>query len=272
MRETTCSNGHIYDSDLYDSCPYCNGNNRTISFEGDEYSFDYYQPYDRAGVGKTRMNDEFGYDTPISGVGKTRLNEDWEDVQQHSRSGADNYDGRTVAPRGFYDVEERIKTVAPRGFVCREKDNKTVVPEEFYHSNREHSKTENSFSPVPSRTGEALAGWLVCIDGPERGNDYRVFCRVNTIGRSKSMDIQINDPGVSYDKNARLTYDTRNNEFCLLPAEDCNNVYLNGRLVLVPTQLNAFDQIDFGECRMLFVPLCGERFCWQDSKRMRDDR
>ena len=225
MRETRCNNGHIYDSDMYSDCPYCNGSNRTINFGYEEYNYD---------IGKTQMgSDDIGHtqmeDTTI---GKTVMDND----------GAENY-GNTVAPKGFFDRED-------------ENGGKTV-----------------GVIRAPEFKGkEPVAGWLVCIDGPEKGKDYRIFCRVNTIGRSKSMDICINDPTVSRDKNARISYDPRNNDFHLFPAESSNTIYLNDRAVYVPTQLSAYDQIEFGKSKMLFIPLCGDRFHWNNNYRASDDR
>ena len=34
-----------------------------------------------------------------------------------------------------------------------------------------------------------VAGWLVCIDGPSKGKDYRIHEENNYIGRMKEMDV-----------------------------------------------------------------------------------
>src|SRR5947209_1623897 len=34
-----------------------------------------------------------------------------------------------------------------------------------------------------------VVGWLVCIEGPNRGQDYRIHMEKNFIGRSSAMDI-----------------------------------------------------------------------------------
>ena len=36
-----------------------------------------------------------------------------------------------------------------------------------------------------------VVGWLVCIEGPSKGKDYRMIAEKNFIGRSPEMDIRI---------------------------------------------------------------------------------
>ena len=86
------------------------------------------------------------------------------------------------------------------------------------------------------------------------------------------MDISINDPTVLPDKNARIAYDPRHNEFHLLPADNCNNIYLNDQAVYVPTKLKARDQIEFGESKMIFIPFCDEHFHWDKDDRSRNNK
>ena len=47
-------------------------------------------------------------------------------------------------------------------------------------------------------------------------------------------------------------------------------VYLNGEEVFSATPLQAYDLIDFGETKLLFVPLCGERFTWKKEEQKDD--
>lgn len=113
---------------------------------------------------------------------------------------------------------------------------------------------------------EPVTGWLVCIEGAEKGKDYRIAARNNSIGRGDSMDICIKgDPAISREGHARLAYDGKHNNFYLIPGESTNNIYINGEPVYVPTQLKAGDIIELGESKFLFVPFCNETFNWQDG-------
>lgn len=111
---------------------------------------------------------------------------------------------------------------------------------------------------------EPVVGWLVCFEGPEKGKDYRIYGRNNTVGRSEKMDICIkNDMTISRENHARLAYDDKHNAFHLIPAESTNNIYLNDEPVYVPTKLKDYDVIEFGECKLLFIAFCNDRFTWQ---------
>ncbi len=111
---------------------------------------------------------------------------------------------------------------------------------------------------------EPVVGWLVCVDGPSRGRDYRVLPGMNTIGREADNRIQIvGDTGISRKGQARIAYDPKSNRFFLSLGEHGVNLnYLNGEPVLASTELKSFDKVTLGATTLLFVPLCGERFTW----------
>lgn len=110
-------------------------------------------------------------------------------------------------------------------------------------------------------------GWLVQITGANKGKAYEVHAERNTIGRSSAMDICLKgDLGVSRDTNGVLSYNPRNRSFHLIPGEGKAILYVNGQELLSPQELNAYDCIEISETALLFVPLCGERFAWEDLK------
>lgn len=81
------------------------------------------------------------------------------------------------------------------------------------------------------------------------------------------MDITITgDMKLSAENHAKLSYSERNNRFNLIPGDGRNIIYLNGEEVFAPVPLKAYDLIDFGETKLLFVPLCGEHFTWKQEE------
>ena len=111
-----------------------------------------------------------------------------------------------------------------------------------------------------------VVGWLVCIEGPEKGVDYRIAAKNNSIGRGETADICIKgDPAISRENHARLSYDGKHNNFYLIPAESTNNVYINDEPVFIPTQINSGDIIELGESKFMFIPFCNDRFNWQEG-------
>ena len=194
-----CANGHLYDTDQYASCPYCQGGANVINFGGAD-----------------------------SSVGKT-----------------------VAAVSPVIPASEVGATVAPQAFQKKKDDS-------------EIGKTVGVFQK--KMNFEPVVGWLVCTSGPEKGKDFRIYGKNNTIGRSEKMDICIKgDPTISRENHARLAYDEKHNAFHLIPAESTNTIYLNDEPVYVPAKLTARDIIEFGDCKLVFVPFCNDSFTWKDN-------
>lgn len=144
---------------------------------------------------------------------------------------------------GGSPVEDYNSVTMPEGFMCG-------LPNSAYDR-------KTAFSPV--------TGWLVCTEGPAKGMDYRIRAGYNYIGRSEHMDICIRgDLQISRERHALIAYDHQERVFFFGPADGKSLVRINGKMVMNPTQLNAFDVISVGETKLLFVPLCGERFNWDE--------
>jgi hypothetical protein len=111
-----------------------------------------------------------------------------------------------------------------------------------------------------------VVGWLVCVEGPDKGRDYRLHGEKNFIGRSASMDVSIGgDDSISRDKHAAVSFEPKKKVFWLLPGESSGLVYLNDEVVNAPTQLKARDVIELGKTKLMFYPFCDEQFQWEPS-------
>lgn len=117
---------------------------------------------------------------------------------------------------------------------------------------------------MKKKTGiDPVVGWLVCVDGPSRGKDYRIKSERNFIGRDPSMDISVQgDESISRNNHAVISYNPKNNSFRLIPGDGHGLVYLNDDEVFVPMELKRGDIIEMGQTKLIFVPLCGEDFTW----------
>ncbi len=111
---------------------------------------------------------------------------------------------------------------------------------------------------------EPVVGWVVCVEGVHFGEDFKIKSGRNFIGRSGTMNISLSgDKAVSRERHAILTYDPKGNVFMIQPGDSSELCYLNGQLVLIPTQLKAGDRISLGESELMFVPFCSESFTWE---------
>ena len=134
-----------------------------------------------------------------------------------------------------------------------------------FNNNRFPDSNSNYRSAEFSESFRPVVGWLVCVEGADRGRDYHIRDGYNTIGREPGNDIAIqNDNYISREKHAMIAYDRREKIFFFGPAEGRNIVRLNGKLLMQASEIKPYDMIDFESTKLIFVPFCGERFNWDE--------
>ncbi len=112
-------------------------------------------------------------------------------------------------------------------------------------------------------TIKSVCGWLVCIEGPRKGKDYKIISGKNFIGRADDMNIQIlGDNEISRRNHAIIVFDPKKKETVLLPGDSNGIVYHKDSAVYTPTILEAYDNIELGNSKFLFIPFCGNNFDW----------
>ena len=234
MAQIECGRGHLYDPDKYPTCPYCGGQKITVASAGRT------APIGRPVTAAQKT-------APLSGVSVTAP--------------------QKTAPLSGISVTAPQKTMPPRGYgVPAPEPVQTAPPPGMGVSVAAAGKTVGM---MQSQMGfDPVVGWLACVAGPSRGKSYTIRGGVNAIGRSERMDIVITgDLKISSENHAKISYSDKHNRFNLLPGEGRNIIYLNDEEVFTPMPLKAYDLIDFGETKLLFVPLCGERFTWRTEER-----
>ena len=174
--------------------------------------------------------------------------------------------GATAAPAGYG------ATTAPAGYGAAHagRDDtigQTVMPEAI-RRRMEQERDQRTVGEFKRKLGyEPVVGWLVCVEGPEVGKDYRLFGRINSIGRAEGNDVVLaQEHTVSQKNHVRLAYDAKHNNFQLIPGEGTNVTYLNDEPLYVPQKLNAYDVLEMGATKLIFVPLCNERFHWPERR------
>lgn len=226
MPRIECGRGHIYDSDIYPSCPYCKGASKEIDLSIPNSNEAIPEP------GYRSVSDSNATQAPVGYGERNADNSAYRPPSPTGKSIMD--DNETLPPTGYGKKIKRVDEENPTTGVMKEKFG---------------------LNPV--------VGWLVCVQGKEIGKDYRLFGQINTIGRGDSMDVCIKgDNTISNKNHARLSYSEKNNRFHLIPAESKNIILVNGEEVFSPTILNAYDVIDFGKSQFIFVPFCSENFKW----------
>ena len=81
------------------------------------------------------------------------------------------------------------------------------------------------------------------------------------------MDICISgDDCISTDRAAVIAYDAVEKFFSFGPSMGHNVVRVNGRMLMNAVVLEPYDELTIGKTKLLFIPLCGERFDWNEEK------
>lgn len=113
---------------------------------------------------------------------------------------------------------------------------------------------------------DPVTGWLVIVDGPGRGRSVELGAGRNEIGRGSTANVKLDfgDREISRNAHAYITYDDEARLWYIQQGGGRNLVRLGDRPVLEPMPLAARSSIRIGRTRLVFVPLCGEDFDWED--------
>ncbi|MFO7820368.1 MAG: FHA domain-containing protein [Halanaerobacter sp.] len=134
--------------------------------------------------------------------------------------------------------------------------------------NQQPSSGEKTLAYWDEQEGtNPVVGWIVCIEGVERGQDYQIRSERNFIGRSEDMHISIKgDQKISRRNHAIISYNPKERNFVMIPGADTTGiVYINGEAVYSPTSLTPYDVVEIGDSKFIFIPLCGQHFEWENE-------
>mgnify|MGYP004491064205 FL=1 len=109
---------------------------------------------------------------------------------------------------------------------------------------------------------DLITGWLVCVEGANRGRDYRIKHGNNWIGRSHNSDIWMDaDAEIAYEKHCAVVYDGKSNTFFITPGSGAIT-YVNGKMLSAPQKLATGDSVRIGKSEFEFIPFCREGHVW----------
>jgi hypothetical protein len=165
-----------------------------------------------------------------------------------------------------------------------QKEDVDVPSTEYKSTSQNDSSLEDIVSSIPKSTSpdddvktvalygqkigsDPVVGWLVCVEGANKGEDYRLRSGRNFVGRAKNMDVCIpGDKAISREKHITIIYDPKKNSFLIQPGESRELAYLNDDSIYSVAEIKEYDSIQLGETKLLFVPLCGGKFTWKEEE------
>lgn len=134
-------------------------------------------------------------------------------------------------------------------------------------TNRQADPEENGNDMGHRTAGQPVAGLFVSMSGPDRGQDYRIHAGCNVIGYGENADIRLvhgvnsAQTGSGEETCALLVYDEADRSFCCFDTPKKENITrMNGKLVMIPSELHRGDILLLGESELLFLPLDREEF------------
>jgi hypothetical protein len=109
-------------------------------------------------------------------------------------------------------------------------------------------------------------GLLLVLAGPGRGHALPFGYGMNSLGRGEDQRVRLDfgDERISRTGHAVITYDGAARKFYLQHGGGASLTYLGDEPVLTPVELTGREQLRLGDTVLLFIPLCGPEFDWQD--------
>ena len=279
MNILKCVRGHFYDGDRFDSCPHCEKESAQASSGT--------APQVAANViGSTVMNADF------HGFGGEAGDEDQEgtvvitpeamreedegtllltmDMEQKAAQAMGQ--GQNVMPKPGVAMGRvpGLYTTPEHGAAMGRVPGQNVVPqaqaagEKAAADRVQEDELTVRFSPVAPES-DPMVGLLICIKGRDAGRHYTIRSGMNGIGRSEPEEIRVTSgQGILTQNYAYLCYDPGSRRFWLQPGELQGYTYLNEYPLLESKWLNHHDRLKVGDELLLFIPICGPEFAWED--------
>ena len=297
MAIVRCEKGHYYDASKFAQCPHCGvlpvmeeeKENKMKHFflfnkkgkKSDMRSFSEKDEDDRTvALPRNMQLAEDEDDRTVALPRNMQLAEDEDDrtvALPRNMQLAEDEDDRTVAlPRNMQLAEdEDDRTVAlPRNMqLAEDEDDRTVALSrnmQLSEANNDHSELfcekvisemrENK-QKVSRSIQDYIAGWLVCVEGAFRGEDFGIYSGFNRLLLSKNGEIQIlSEVEEEQDVLCSVVYDNRNNQFFII--QQNGSVLVNNKELNEVQELYSGDVIRIGETELEFVAFCREGRTW----------
>ena len=240
MNLIRCENGHFYDSERFQTCPHCNQGGVNTIYQDSNGSPMYTVALDTPEANMETIpvasSEDLGMTVPV--VPQNQTPPPAPAPMQTPASSVPQQ--QPVQGSGLADLVSQVSEDGGQATIGYFGDMKN----------------------------EPVVGWLVAIDGAHYGQDFKLKTGRNFIGRSSHMDVALElDPSISREKHAIILYEPRGNIFLVQPGDAKELFYLNDKVVLSATEINAYDVLSLGDTKLLFIPCCSERFNWDKEKK-----
>lgn len=263
MNMVSCSENHIYDSERFDACPFCNKTGTVASKKNSPVKkekqglFGIFKKSKKEEITEDRIQHLKEEQSIMSFEPSQSKKIDVEDVTEEMKE-SDFYK--------YADVEKLDESMS-----AENKEEKLAMN---FHRNIEVTAKE-VINTSPSNNDDLtislvsddakvdpVVAWLVAVEGEDKGKSYPLVTGRNSIGRSFDCSVDLTDKSVSRKAVTYVIYEPNKNQFFIQVTENKTLVYINGNLALENKELHNRDLITVGNTSLIFVPFCNEEFTW----------
>lgn len=226
MAIVRCSKGHYYDNVKFSQCPHCG----IFAGEDDDDKTISMSMTGGALTGGSFASQSYHQENAAASGGNVQAKQREMDEEKTVAMGYPNQGMEMAAAMASATSGDEEKTIS---FYAQEKGTDFIV------------------------------GWLVCVEGAEKGRDYRLHQGFNRLGRDYTMDIAVmEDAGISREAACAVVYDDRSNSFFAVQ-QPSGLAYLNGVALEGAKELKTGDMIRTGNSEFEFVGFCREGRTWK---------
>lgn len=280
MNKVKCVNGHFYDADRFGCCPICGGAAGTAAMPQSKKPVEPSRMSRMDPVDKTAIlaEDEAPVAPATGKMGGIKWRFGGSKVQEPvSEKPAPVSVKQPAQDTAQEEPREEAEVSVQRDPVSQKAAFQTVSApiQDAVGSQLSQAVAATGhgvFSALPKTVAyydmeETVppTGWIVCVKGAYQGQAFPCKTGRNKIGRNPDCDVNLmNDASVTREPHAIIIYDPKNRAFYLQNGTGDGLVYLNDALLFTHEPLHAYDRIMLGNAEFLFIPLCGEKFTWDD--------
>lgn len=114
--------------------------------------------------------------------------------------------------------------------------------------------------PLPTRV-RPVVGWLICIQGYDVGEDFRLRTGYNSVGLAEDQDVRLSDRNVSRE-HFTVAYEPEKNLYSVHMGKGKTIVRINDKVLEAAVELRKGDQIKVGDTVLIFIPLEQQYVKW----------
>jgi len=283
-----CPGGHYYDASVFQECPHCRarleqgwGNPATDNrdevarlarryVQEKKIGRDIRQAFESKNWNQREGREEFREKEGLRGkeeLQETEGLQETEELQEKEElRGKEEFSGKEESLRKeeLPGKEESLRQEEYPG--KKESSGRNEIQRDEEPVRKEETQSpENEVTVAfraPKQSSYFVTGWIVCVDGPDKGHVFSLYQGYHSIGYGRKNQIcLLEDLDIARGVHCYLVYDDRKNRFYLVP-EGENHTFLNGELLDGPTEIFTGDNFRLGNSTFEFVAFCKDDRKW----------